>query len=123
MRLPCGPLLPWLQALLELLAEHTPRAGFSGNTLRLSRIEAVRLGVVLAGGAAGADRLWQGADDLQTLAQQLPGQQNVLAMAVPIGLRAVLRPYQLQGLAWLQLLRRQNLGGLLADDMGLGKTL
>ena len=122
-RLPTAPLLPWLQALLELLAERTPSGGFSGNALRLSRIEAVRLGVVLAGGAAGADRLWQGADDLQALAQQLAGQQNVSAMAAPTGLRAVLRPYQLQGLAWLQLLRRQGLGGLLADDMGLGKTL
>src|SRR3989344_2026257 len=33
-----------------------------------------------------------------------------------------LRPYQLEGLAWLQYLRAQGLGGILADDMGLGKT-
>ena len=34
----------------------------------------------------------------------------------------VLRPYQLEGLAWLQYLRLHHLGGILADDMGLGKT-
>jgi len=33
-----------------------------------------------------------------------------------------LRPYQLEGLAWLQYLREQDLAGILADDMGLGKT-
>lgn len=34
-----------------------------------------------------------------------------------------MRPYQKQGLAWLQYLHEQQLGGCLADDMGLGKTL
>ena len=33
-----------------------------------------------------------------------------------------LRPYQQQGVNWLQHLRDNGLGGLLADDMGLGKT-
>lgn len=37
--------------------------------------------------------------------------------------RATLRPYQLEGVAWLQHLRKQSVGGILADDMGLGKTL
>jgi SNF2 family DNA or RNA helicase len=39
------------------------------------------------------------------------------------GLQADLRPYQLEGLGWLQHLRRNDVGGVLADDMGLGKTL
>src|SRR5690606_36310650 len=39
------------------------------------------------------------------------------------GLQAQLRGYQQEGLAWLQYLRQQQLGGILADDMGLGKTL
>jgi SNF2 family DNA or RNA helicase len=38
-------------------------------------------------------------------------------------LLAELRPYQQQGLSWMQLLRKHGLGGVLADDMGLGKTL
>ncbi|MBM6774221.1 DEAD/DEAH box helicase [Olsenella profusa] len=42
---------------------------------------------------------------------------------VPPTLAGVLRPYQLDGFRWLQLLDRLGFGGILADDMGLGKTL
>jgi superfamily II DNA or RNA helicase len=41
---------------------------------------------------------------------------------VPASFTASLRPYQQQGVNWLQHLRENGLGGLLADDMGLGKT-
>jgi SNF2 family DNA or RNA helicase len=41
----------------------------------------------------------------------------------PPGLLATLRPYQAEGLAFLQHLRKHQVGGILADDMGLGKTL
>jgi superfamily II DNA or RNA helicase len=41
---------------------------------------------------------------------------------VPPSFTASLRPYQQQGVNWLQHLRENDLGGLLADDMGLGKT-
>jgi len=34
-----------------------------------------------------------------------------------------LRPYQAEGLAWLQSLEHTKHGGILADDMGLGKTV
>ncbi|MDT0248916.1 DEAD/DEAH box helicase [Actinomyces oris] len=43
--------------------------------------------------------------------------------AVPAGMRATLRPYQLEGYRWLDFLRQAGLGGVLADDMGLGKTV
>ncbi|MEA3209128.1 MAG: hypothetical protein QOE70_2185 [Chthoniobacter sp.] len=43
---------------------------------------------------------------------------------IPLGsLEEVLRPYQKQGVFWLNFLARNNLGGILADEMGLGKTL
>jgi SNF2 family DNA or RNA helicase len=42
---------------------------------------------------------------------------------VPAGLHAELRPYQLEGYAWLSFLADHGLGGILADDMGLGKTV
>ncbi|MBX2802626.1 MAG: DEAD/DEAH box helicase [Myxococcales bacterium] len=42
---------------------------------------------------------------------------------VPEGLRATLREYQLDGLAWLRFLRSNRLHGVLADEMGLGKTV
>ncbi len=41
----------------------------------------------------------------------------------PQGLQATLRPYQREGLSFLQHLREHDVGGILADDMGLGKTL
>src|SRR5688500_17613739 len=42
---------------------------------------------------------------------------------LPRGLQATLRPYQVEGVEWLQHLRDHDAGGVLADDMGLGKTL
>jgi SNF2 family DNA or RNA helicase len=48
--------------------------------------------------------------------------QGIARIESPAGLRLELRPYQKEGLAWLQFLRRHNLSGILADDMGLGKT-
>ena len=38
-------------------------------------------------------------------------------------LESTLRPYQREGVAWMQGLASRGLGGILADDMGLGKTL
>ena len=58
-------------------------------------------------------RAWAGA----------PRQQEALE-AIPLGsLDSVLRPYQKQGVYWLNFLARNGLGGILADEMGLGKTL
>ncbi len=52
------------------------------------------------------------------------GPRKVAANApVSTTLRADLRPYQRDGVAWLQHLREHEAGGILADDMGLGKTL
>jgi superfamily II DNA or RNA helicase len=42
---------------------------------------------------------------------------------LPSGLQATLRPYQSEGVAFLQRLRAEGGGGVLADEMGLGKTL
>ncbi len=42
---------------------------------------------------------------------------------MPAGLQATLRPYQAEGVTFLQRLREAGLGGVLADEMGLGKTL
>ena len=42
---------------------------------------------------------------------------------LPVGIRAELRPYQLEGFYFLAYLTANRFGGVLADDMGLGKTL
>ena len=119
LRLPTEPLRPWLQALLELVGERGGHSGdFKGETLRLSRLQALRVGAALGDGAH-----WQGADSLARMVQQLAGRSALPEVPVPSGLMAELRPYQQQGLEWLQFLRANALAGILADDMGLGKTL
>lgn len=114
-RIPTAPLRPWLQALLDLVAD---RRDLDGDTLRLSRLEALRVGSALDDGVD-----WQGAQRLRALVRQLQGSEQLPTAAVPRGLQAQLRPYQQHGLDWLQFLRVHGLAGILADDMGLGKTL
>jgi len=38
-------------------------------------------------------------------------------------LEKIARPYQKEGIGWLQYLAKNHFGGVLADEMGLGKTL
>jgi len=47
---------------------------------------------------------------------------EIPAVVLPASFKGELRPYQKEGLDWLQHLRAHGLGGFLADDMGLGKT-
>ena len=124
LRLPCEPLRPWLQALLELMAERSGHkdSDFKGSGLRLSRLEALRVGAALLADSREATG-WQGSDKLREMVSQLAGHSALPDLAAPAGLMAELRPYQLHGLRWLQFLRTHGLGGILADDMGLGKTL
>jgi SNF2 family DNA or RNA helicase len=60
---------------------------------------------------------------LASLLSELDAFTHIEALAAPAGFAAQLRPYQREGLGWLQFLRQHRLGGLLADDMGLGKTV
>jgi SNF2 family DNA or RNA helicase len=61
--------------------------------------------------------------EIQHYQQKLSNFTRVTPVEVPAGLQATLRPYQHQGLNWLNFLDDFNFGGCLADDMGLGKTL
>ncbi|MEM1030665.1 MAG: DEAD/DEAH box helicase [Myxococcota bacterium] len=104
----------------------------AGASLSLRREEAgllVALDEVFARGETDATALgcapldWRGQAELRHLGARLhrrPGGDE--APPLP-GLKATLRPYQAEGVAWLQHLRALDLGGVLADDMGLGKTL
>ena len=89
----------------------------TSGTLKLSRADVVPL-LVLENEAFA----FKGADNLRRLAGLLQG-RGLVAAGTPPGFRAELRPYQAQGVAWLDLLRESGLGGVLADDMGLGKTV
>ena len=115
-RLPTDALKPWMAALLELVGDRFH--DFSGHSLKLSRLDALRTGAALGQGA-----VWSGADALRDMVRQLSGHAQLPEIAVPASLQASLRPYQQLGLNWLQFLRQHGLSGILADDMGLGKTL
>ncbi len=59
-------------------------------------------------------------------AGELPWQRTEGAVALhelPSAFAALLRPYQREGIAWLQARTAAGMGGILADDMGLGKTI
>ena len=60
---------------------------------------------------------------LRALLDDLDSSGGIQPQAAPSDFRATLRPYQEEGLGWLQFLRRHGFGGILADDMGLGKTV
>ena len=60
---------------------------------------------------------------LRDLGANLASFAGLKRLKTPRGVKAEMRPYQRDGLAWLQFLRKAGLGGVLADDMGLGKTL
>ena len=55
--------------------------------------------------------------------QALPRFDGVHPKEAPPGFRGELRPYQCEGLGWLEYLQKFDFGGILADDMGLGKTV
>ncbi|WP_412103188.1 DEAD/DEAH box helicase [Polaromonas sp. SM01] len=108
-------------SMLDLLTD--PRR--AEGPLRLSAWDAWRLDMLDSGAArAGVGSAWQSRGDagLRELAQRLQGAGGPKSVDAPAGLGVTLRPYQFQGLAWLQYLRTHQLGGILADDMGLGKT-
>jgi len=112
--------LPWerVKPILATLGE----LYFSdriGDALRLPVMDAARLAEL----EAAAQLRWMGGERLRALGRRLEGFGGVQAVAPPAGLQANLRPYQLQGLAWMQFLREYEFGGILADDMGLGKTI
>ncbi len=65
---------------------------------------------------------WDSAEAIAAYAARFREQKEVPPVVVPAAFTAVLRPYQQQGVDWLQHLRAHDMGGFLADDMGLGKT-
>jgi superfamily II DNA or RNA helicase len=85
----------------------------------LGLLDAAFVDGVIAGGRPAL--AWTGATAVSDRGRALAGAPA--AAPVPGGLRATLRPYQEDGLRWLQHLRAHGAGGVLADDMGLGKTL
>ncbi|MFW6050475.1 MAG: DEAD/DEAH box helicase [Myxococcota bacterium] len=74
-------------------------------------------------GSEGAGLRWEGDGGIRERGLRLARAAAPATGAPPAGLRATLRDYQREGVAWMQHLRACGVGGVLADDMGLGKTL
>ncbi|MEM6732257.1 MAG: DEAD/DEAH box helicase, partial [Myxococcota bacterium] len=83
-------------------AEQEPLLGQFENTLELS---------------------WSGHQRTITRGRSGGAPYRATVIEPPAGLQATLRPYQVEGVAWMQGLRERGLGGVMADDMGLGKTI
>jgi superfamily II DNA or RNA helicase len=108
------------KAILSTLVElYHPGSLSAAGKLEISAGEGLGLAAVEA-----ATRLrWLGGERLRALAERLSHFAGIDKIEPPAGLQTELRPYQREGLDWLQFLRAYELGGLLADDMGLGKTV
>ncbi len=108
---PAGRIKPLARTLIELFDG-------KGGEIRLSRYDVARIDEL-----AGMER-WQfkGVAAVTKLADKLKNTAGIKPVAAPEGFALQLRPYQMEGLSWLQYLREQELAGILADDMGLGKT-
>lgn len=111
---PARRLLALLRFLDELLTMRPARS--KDGTFKLDKLRAAQL--------ATLDGLpIRAPTELTQLRQRLSGFREMALVQPPKRLRAELRPYQQEGLSWLQFLREFGLHGVLADDMGLGKTL
>lgn len=111
-QVPAARIKPLARTMIDLFdSQHE-------GPLKLSRLDSPRLAEL----ASNAHWQLHGVQQALEIAARLQHSGGVQICMPPQGLQLELRPYQLQGLAWLQFLRAQNLAGILADDMGLGKT-
>jgi superfamily II DNA or RNA helicase len=90
-----------------------------GGTVALSRANAGVLDTL----EAKAGLRWNAPERLRDLSRRLRDFSGIERFEVPTSFLGELRPYQRDGLDWLQFLRSFGFGGVLADDMGLGKSV
>lgn len=105
----------------EWLAKYAPLAGLgeaAGETVRFRPSQAMFLDALLAAQPdADVDAAFE-----RTRAK-LRSFEGVRSQQEPKAFLGQLRPYQREGLGWLNFLQEFDFGGCLADDMGLGKTV
>jgi superfamily II DNA or RNA helicase len=117
--------LPVPPARLRLLAKVLCELYREGNKVRAPAIRAPLIAELCSTLHDGARPLrWVGDTKIREQAYAMAmGPRRAAGVVAPETLCAELRPYQRDGVAWLQHLREHGAGGILADDMGLGKTL
>jgi superfamily II DNA or RNA helicase len=104
----------WAEFGPQLSGHEGDLAGFRAS-MRLDAAAAAALAALSPGVA-----LPESLSSLRALSESFEG---LPAVEPPSSFKATLRPYQQQGLAWLQFIAASGTGGVLADDMGLGKTV
>lgn len=102
-----------VSSLGELLQNDQPQDHISTSAIDLQRLFDETL----------LHNKWIGAERARDLLDRLRRLESPSTVQAPESLNATLRPYQLEGVKWLQALAKEGFGGLLADDMGLGKTM
>jgi superfamily II DNA or RNA helicase len=107
-----------LRGLLAPLAEYLEKPR---RKLHLPRVQAGRLEELVDALPSGSEL--QAPEQLRGFTARLRDAAERASDAVPAGLTVEMRPYQREGLRWLNALAEAGVGGVLADDMGLGKTL
>ena len=103
---------------LAALADISPKGGKANDD------SGIRLGDASALWLANEIDDWTVDRDAATV-KRVAALQSAFAAtpAIPAGLQATLRDYQIEGVHWLQRLGTTGFGACLADDMGLGKTV
>jgi len=112
-----------LRSLLKVVIELYRGERLESGALCLSPSRtAVVADLDAAFASTGLELTWHGDRDAYERGRSLAHPPHAVPPTME-GLQAGLRPYQAEGVAWLQHLREHDAGGILADDMGLGKTL
>lgn len=112
-----GEYLALTDQLRAQLADLAALADLSQPEARIPHAAAALAEQMLDGMAVEADAVW-----LARL-QRLQRATDLQPATLPAGLKADLRDYQREGVAWLHRMAHAGLGAILADDMGLGKTI
>ncbi len=108
----------WLKKYAPLANAAGTEADVTGDTARFSLRQSLLLDALLA------DLPQVNADEQFRAARERLAQFASIKPCDPLPtFVGELRPYQRDGLGWLQFLHHYDLGGCLADDMGLGKTI
>jgi SNF2 family DNA or RNA helicase len=113
-----------LRILMQVMAELYQGVDGDRSCIEFPSVRAPALGQLeVAFEQPGSTLDLTGPAELQARARSLTARPRTLPASPMRGLNAELRPYQVEGVAWMQHLREHDAGGVLADDMGLGKTL
>ena len=120
--IPMARLKPVLRVVRDLHDGKPCEPSWRCDPLRLSEIAELEQAFYDEGAVklSGASLRWEGCGDLIDRCRTFDAPPP---SSPPVGLKATLRDYQMEGVAWLEHLRNLGVGGVLADDMGLGKTL